>query len=393
VIVGLLWAHVVALPIFALVRGYSLAHGLVETVPVAAAAAFASAHRAPRKALEAASALGLLTSSAVIVHLSGGTVEAHFHFFVVVGVLTMYEDWFPFLLAIGYVLVHHGIMGQFDPTSVYNHPAAIAHPWTWAAIHAVFVLGASAVLVASWRMNEDIRYRLARSLKELQHADGERRQLLERVVHAREDEDRRISAELHDGPIQRLTRLDYLAERAALRMQAGNVESAVEFFVQIQEGLRDEIKDLRRLMTELRPSVLEQRGLVPALQAHIDSLGGLSGLNCSLDARVRGQFQPTVEAAMYRVVQEALTNVVKHAQAEKAKVSLETVDGEVVLTVVDNGKGFEPGQVLGVLGSDHFGLIAMRERVLMEGGECEIRSLPGRGTEVHVSFPRSVALR
>jgi signal transduction histidine kinase len=85
-----------------------------------------------------------------------------------------------------------------------------------------------------------------------------------------------------------------------------------------------------------------------------------------------------------------LTNVVKHAAATTAKVWLAMIEGRLILRVVDDGKGFDPVRVLQEMGSDHFGLIAMRERVLMEGGECEVRSRPGVGTEVRVSFPGEV---
>jgi signal transduction histidine kinase len=89
-------------------------------------------------------------------------------------------------------------------------------------------------------------------------------------------------------------------------------------------------------------------------------------------------------------MQEALMNVVKHAEATEAAVSLDCLDGRVVLRVSDDGRGFDPVQVLRSMGRDHFGLIAIRERVLMEGGECDVRSRPGGGTEIRVSFPDEV---
>ena len=82
-------------------------------------------------------------------------IEAHFHFFVMIGMLTLYQDWMPFSVAIGYVVVHHGLAGVLVPASVYSHPAAIAHPWRWALIHGVFVLAASAAHIVAWRTNEN----------------------------------------------------------------------------------------------------------------------------------------------------------------------------------------------------------------------------------------------
>ena len=102
----------------------------------------------------AAASFGLVTSSAVLVHLWDGVIEAHFHFFVVIGILTLYQDWMPFLVAIAYVVVHHGLMGALAPANVYNHADAVNHPWKWAVIHGGFVLAASAAHIVAWRTNE-----------------------------------------------------------------------------------------------------------------------------------------------------------------------------------------------------------------------------------------------
>jgi hypothetical protein len=83
--------------------------------------------------------------------VGGGAIEAHFHFFVMIGVLTLYQDWMPFLVAIGYVVVHHGMAGVLAPESVYSHAAAVGHPWRWALIHGGFVLAASAAHIVAWR--------------------------------------------------------------------------------------------------------------------------------------------------------------------------------------------------------------------------------------------------
>src|SRR5262249_49454931 len=81
----------------------------------------------------------------------------HFHFFVALIIIALYQDWVPFLLAIGYVVLEHGVFGMFIPTAVYNHPDGWAHPWKWAAIHGVFVLAASVACLVNWRLNEAAR--------------------------------------------------------------------------------------------------------------------------------------------------------------------------------------------------------------------------------------------
>ena len=103
-----------------------------------------------------------MTASAVLVHLSGGMIEAHFHFFVMVGVIALYQDWRPFLAAIGFVLLQHGIIGVLAPHDVYNHPGALQHPWVWAGIHSGFILAMSAAGVANWKFSERSQSQLSR---------------------------------------------------------------------------------------------------------------------------------------------------------------------------------------------------------------------------------------
>jgi diguanylate cyclase (GGDEF)-like protein/PAS domain S-box-containing protein len=153
-ILVVLWLHVVGVPLYGLLRGFSLVHVTLEGSVIAALALSASGRRRSRELRMLAATLGLVTSSALLVHLSGGLVEMHFHFFVVVAIITLYQSWVPFLLAIGFVLVHHGVMGVLDPSSVSTNPDAAIHPWKWAAIHASFIMAESAACLTFWRSNE-----------------------------------------------------------------------------------------------------------------------------------------------------------------------------------------------------------------------------------------------
>jgi diguanylate cyclase len=155
-IIVLLWVHCVALALFGTLRGYGALHSIGEVSLVAAAALFAGMRRPSRQLRAGAASLGLITSSALLVHFWGGAIEAHFHFFFVIGVLTLYQDWLPFLLALVYVVVHHGLLGAIDPGSVYNHAGAVAHPWKWALIHAAFVVATSIANLVTWRVNEQL---------------------------------------------------------------------------------------------------------------------------------------------------------------------------------------------------------------------------------------------
>lgn len=153
-ITALLWAHAVAIPIFALARGYSLTHALIESSVAPLTAAAASTALLSRRMRMMATSLGLLSCSAVLVHLSGGLIEMHFHFFVIVVVISLYQDWLPFLSAIAYVLIQHGIFGAINPGSVFNHPSAMEYPWRWAGVHSLFIAAISVASIVNWRVNE-----------------------------------------------------------------------------------------------------------------------------------------------------------------------------------------------------------------------------------------------
>src|SRR5581483_11968461 len=126
-----------------------------------------------------AASAGLITCSAILVHFSGGIIEMHFHFFVMVAVVTLYQSWSPYLLAIAYVAIHHGVVGVLEPQAVYDHRDAWLHPWKWAGIHAAFVLGASFAGITSWRLNERLHARVEALNEDLEKRVVERTAQLE----------------------------------------------------------------------------------------------------------------------------------------------------------------------------------------------------------------------
>jgi|SRR5579884_1106218 len=156
----LTWLHAFGLTAFGLYQGFGALQSFTEGAIIAAAALAASWRRISRSARSAAASLGLITSSAILVQFSNGYIEAHFHFFVMLAVISLYHDWVPYLLAIIFVAVEHGVTGQFIPRVVYNHTDAFMHPWKWAMIHAGFVLFESVVLLANWRITEQTRTRI-----------------------------------------------------------------------------------------------------------------------------------------------------------------------------------------------------------------------------------------
>ena len=149
-----LWLQMAGLLVFGFWRGYSVQHLVVDGGAVAAFAACATQPLGGRRLRASLASLGLLTGAAIGVHLSGGAIEAHFMYFVVIALLMLYQDWIPFLVAIAYVVGEHGIIGLLIPASVYDHADAQQNPWLWAGIHGAFVLAASAANLAYWRLSE-----------------------------------------------------------------------------------------------------------------------------------------------------------------------------------------------------------------------------------------------
>jgi diguanylate cyclase (GGDEF)-like protein len=149
----LMW-HFPLLLGFGLFRGYPVAHSFVDAaIPLLfTVVAFLPGLRRGWRSVSVAT--GLISCSVILVHLSQGLIEAHFHFFVMVALLTLYQDWKPFLVAIGLTVFEHGVTGVVAPHSVYNHADAWAHPWKWAFIHGGFVVAASAASITAWAMSE-----------------------------------------------------------------------------------------------------------------------------------------------------------------------------------------------------------------------------------------------
>jgi diguanylate cyclase (GGDEF)-like protein len=182
-ILVLLSLHVPIVFTVAIAQGVGVPHAGLETSAVLGLAALAWASRPHRSLSMIIAALGLLTCSAVLVHLSHGLIEMHFHFFVMVGVITLYQQWQPFLIALGYVVFQHGAAGVLSPESVYNHPAAVANPWKWAGVHGLFILGMSAAGIITWRLNESLLAVTRGQQRALESREGELEDALS-LLHA-----------------------------------------------------------------------------------------------------------------------------------------------------------------------------------------------------------------
>ena len=212
-------------------------------------------------------------------------------------------------------------------------------------------------------------------------SDRVARDALRRVVEGQELERRRLARELHDETGQALTSILLGLKRVE---EAKTEEAAAAAAAQLRAEIVGTLQAVRRLAVELRPSALDDFGLVPALERLAESLGGESGLRVDVEANLGGtRLPPEVETALYRIVQESLTNVSKHAEAEHASVVVRRRAGSVTIVVEDDGRGFRAEDDRG----DGLGLIGMKERVGLLGGRLAIESTEGSGTTIVAEVP------
>jgi len=214
----------------------------------------------------------------------------------------------------------------------------------------------------------------------------EANEALRRLDERREEQARRIARELHDEAGQLLATMHLALERLRPDLAPGagvHLEQAVAL-------LRHAEEDIRRLSHELRPAILDDLGLMPALRFLSEGVGQRAGLTIAVSGSAEERLPPAVEIALYRVVQEALNNVARHARATRATIEVQRVDRDVVCRIVDDGRGFDPVAVSARGRQRGIGLDGMRERIARLGGALEVRSEPGRGTELLFHIPLEV---
>lgn len=207
--------------------------------------------------------------------------------------------------------------------------------------------------------------------------------LYEKVVSAQEDERKRIARELHDDTSQSLAALVMALDGAVAALRAGltpRLEEAKALAVRT-------IEEVHRMILDLRPSVLDDLGLQSAVRWYADhhlTSRGIS-VRCEFDAPDR-RFPAAFETALFRVCQEAMSNVARHAQAESVLIQLSEGEGVIRIEIEDDGRGFEPENVSHAE-RRHFGLMGIEERVEILGGHVKIESAPGQGTRVRLEVP------
>jgi signal transduction histidine kinase len=212
--------------------------------------------------------------------------------------------------------------------------------------------------------------------------------VLDRIVAATEEERTRVAAELHDGPLQRLAAIFYTAELVQSRLARGDLVQGRQLVRSLGDKVGAEMDAIRQLLVELRPPVLDQAGLGPALEQAGAELSRRTGIDCDVSAGSGLRLDANRETVLYRVAQEALTNVTKHAHARKVRVGVAVEGRTARLEVADDGVGFDPAWLRRPDGR-HFGLTLMRQRVAMAGGTLRVDARPGHGTTLTVHLPMS----
>jgi|SRR5579859_6584572 len=220
------------------------------------------------------------------------------------------------------------------------------------------------------------------------HRMQEQLRLLSRqLLSAQEEERKKISRELHDVIAQTLTSIN--VRLSALKKEAAvNTKGLERNIARTQELVQHSVNIVHRFARELRPTVLDDLGLIPALHAFMKNFKEETGIRVSLSAFAAvEQVNGDKRTALYRVAQEALTNVARHARASQVGVQIQKMDGAICMKIKDNGRGFQEERVLHAKKARRLGLLGMRERLEMVGGNFTVTSAPGKGTTIQAQIP------
>ncbi len=226
--------------------------------------------------------------------------------------------------------------------------------------------------------------------RELQRKEEMRLQLLDKLMTAQEEERKRVARELHDETSQALTSLMVGLKVLDTKCASCPWEEAKAHVSKLSRLARDTLDEVHRLALELRPSVLDDWGLVVALQRYVDDFAVKVGIDvdCQMLGLDSQRLPPQIEIALYRIVQEALTNVVRHARAQHVSIVLKRQRASVLAIIEDDGVGFDVSQATGAPASNgRLGLFGMQERAALLGGTLTIESSPEAGTTVFVEIP------
>ncbi len=330
--------------------------------------------------------LALVTCSALLVHFTDGLIESHFHFFVVLPLISLYRDWRPLMAGLAFVVLHHSVVGVLEPESVFNHPAAIAHPVRWALLHGTYVLMVTAVILAYWRFSESLESALAHEEKRRMRAEEDKlRADTERLEQVVRSKDRFIASVSHElrtplsavlgfAEILRDSQDDLTdAERkeltATIAREAYDIAGIVEDLLVAARAEIDAVH-VNQLPIDLQANVAQVVEVMPDHQRQrVAVMTGQQKMRASADpVRVR------------QIVRNLISNAIRYGGNN---VTVDFVDSgnQVSVTVSDNGNGvpaheqeliFTPYHIAHVAGSQPgsvgLGLSVSRQLAELMGG-------------------------
>lgn len=228
----------------------------------------------------------------------------------------------------------------------------------------------------------------ARLIEALEQKEELLHQLVNKIITAQEDERKRLASDLHDGIIQSLIAIWYRLQRISPDNEDINPEKWYEEISNLTSHLNHQIQEIRSILYDLRPIILDNYGLIPAIESYTSTLKENYSLPIELSIEGRNENLPSkVEITLFRILQEALTNVLKHAEATEVKVKLFLSSKEVTLVVEDNGTGLDFSLLSLPQYQKRLGLASIQERAHLLGGTCQISSQKGEGTSINVKIP------
>ncbi len=218
----------------------------------------------------------------------------------------------------------------------------------------------------------------------------EAQQMAVGIIRAQEEERKRVAREIHDGPAQSMANIVMRAEYC-LKLLDLDPEKVREELVSLQNLVRMSLLDVRKIIFDLRPMVLDDLGLAPAIKKYLSDYKEQYGLHVDfLFFGEQRRLDSAIEIALFRIVQETITNVRKHAKAKRAIVKIEQLNEKVNIHMKDDGTGFNLDEIMTDTNHKGYGLVGMRERVQLLKGEMNIITAPGQGAAINISVPLKV---
>ena len=398
-IVVLLWVHVVVLVMIGVLRDRPLAASVLAPAVVAAFTLAASWARLSFIARASMATLGLLASCAILVDDFDGLIEAHFHFFIVIAVVSLYQAWRPYLLGMGFVLAHHLVMGILMPGRVYNHPMAVHDPWLFALVHGGAILAESVACLVFWKLTEEAvdaeranAEALARTNAELTAANTAVADLVAMLSH-----DLRVPLTVLIGysemALESWPQMTH-AEQVDFVRKVGhagqNLHTMLEDTLAVSAIDGDGV-DPRPVPVRVDEAVRDALANLPEPPPDLD-LEGLAALTVLVDRGHLGQ-----------VLTNLLTNAVKYGDGRLAVSTVSDDDDDVLVRIADSGPGVPPAFVPQLFDrytrSDEarqggqkgtgLGLYITRTLLLANGGDVSYEATPGGGATFCVRLPRA----